>query len=190
MKLAQTYLLEVAEMARKMPVADIMAAVEMLDQARQNGNTIYLVGNGGSGATASHFANDIVKNTIQEGKRPIKCVALTDNMPLIMAIANDWDYSRIFVEQLKPLAQPGDVLIGYSGSGNSPNVIKAMEWAKENGVKVIALGGRDGGKMKALADVSVIAPTDSMAQIEDSHLIVNHILYLALLGLETRPPMM
>ncbi len=111
-------------------------------------------------------------------------------MPLIMAIANDWDYSRIFVEQLKPLAQPGDVLIGYSGSGNSPNVLKAMAWAKENGVKVIAVGGRDGGKMKALADVSIISPTDSMAQIEDSHMIVNHLLYLAMLGQETRPPMM
>lgn len=189
MKLFRTYLAETIEIMRKMPVADIDAVVQVLNRARENGNTIFLIGNGGSGATASHFANDIIKNTVQEGKNPVRCVALTDNMPIIMAIANDWDYSRIFVEQLKPLAKPGDVLMGYSGSGNSANVIKAMEWARDNGVTVVALGGRDGGKMKALADISVIAPTDSMAQIEDAHMIINHMLFLAMMG-DTRPPMM
>lgn len=189
MKLINTYLAEVVEMLQRMPVEDIQAAVDLIADARQNGNTLFLIGNGGSGATASHFANDIIKNTIEEGKSGVKCIPLTDNMPIIMAIANDWDYTRIFVEQLKPLAQPGDILIGYSGSGNSPNVIKAMEWAKDNGVRVIALGGRDGGKMKPLADVSIVAPTDSMAQIEDAHTIINHMLYLALMG-DTRPPMM
>jgi len=185
-KLINTYLAETIEIIRKMPVAEIDAVVQILNRARENGNTIFLVGNGGSGATASHFANDIIKNTMQDGKPPVKCVPLTDNMPIIMAIANDWDYNRIFVEQLKPLAQPGDVLIGFSGSGNSPNVLKAMAWAKENGVTVVALGGRDGGKMKALADVSVIVPTDSMAQIEDGHLIITHMLYLSMMG-DTRP---
>ncbi len=189
MKLIKTYLAEVIAMMQEMPVEDIDRVVQILSKARANGNTIFLVGNGGSGATASHFANDIIKNTLQEGKPPVKCIALTDNMPIIMAIANDWDYSRIFVEQLKPLAQPGDVLIGFSGSGNSANVIKAMEWAKENGVTVVALGGRDGGKMKALAEVSVIVPTTSMAQIEDAHLIITHMLYLSMMG-DTRPPMM
>ncbi len=189
MKLIDTYLAETIEIMQKMPVADIDAAVQILNTARENGNTIFLIGNGGSGATASHFANDIIKNTIQEGKPRVKCIALTDNMPIIMAIANDWDYSRIFVEQLKPLAKPGDVLIGFSGSGNSANVIKAMEWARENGVTVVALGGRDGGKMKTLADVSIIAPTDSMAQIEDAHLIITHMLYLSMMG-DTRPAMM
>ncbi len=189
MKLIKTYLAETAAMMQNMPIDDIQAAVDVVADARAKGNTLYLIGNGGSGATASHFANDIIKNTIQDGKPRVKCVALTDNMPIIMAIANDWDYSRIFVEQLKPLAKAGDVLIGFSGSGNSPNVLKAMAWAKENGVTVIALGGRDGGKMKDLADVSIIAPTDSMAQLEDAHLIITHMLYLSLMG-DVRPPMM
>ncbi len=189
MKLIETYLAEIIEVMQKMPVEDVDAVVQVLNRARANGNTLFLVGNGGSGATASHFANDIIKNTLQEGKKPVRCVALTDNMPIIMAIANDLDYSRIFVEQLKPLAQPGDVLIGFSGSGNSANVIQAMVWARENGITVVALGGRDGGKMKALADVSIIAPTNSMAQIEDAHLIITHMLYLSMMG-DTRPPMM
>lgn len=189
MKLIKTYLEETIDILKNIPVADIQVVVDVLEQARLAGNTIFLIGNGGSGATASHFANDIVKNTGQKGKPQVKCVALTDNMPIIMAIANDWDYSRIFVEQLKPLAQPGDVLIGFSGSGNSPNLVKAMEWASENGVAVIVLGGRDGGKMKALADVSVIVPTDSMAQIEDAHMLITHMIYLSLMG-DTRSPLM
>jgi D-sedoheptulose 7-phosphate isomerase len=90
---------------------------------------------------------------------------------------------------LRPLAQPGDVLIGFSGSGNSANIVKAMEWAKENNVSTIALGGRDGGKMKLLADVSIIAPTDSMAQLEDVHLMVTHMLFLSMMG-DTRPALM
>jgi D-sedoheptulose 7-phosphate isomerase len=188
-KLIKTYLQEMTDILQKMPVEAIDKAVDILNEARERGKTIYLIGNGGSGATASHFANDIVKNTMQAGRPSVKCVALTDNMPIIMAIANDMDYSLIFVEQLKPLAQPGDVLIGFSGSGNSPNVVKAMAWAKEHDLTVIALGGRDGGKMKAIADVNIIAPTDSMAQLEDVHLIVTHMLYLSMMG-ETRSLLM
>ena len=189
MKLIKSYLQEMVDILQRMPVEEIDKAVSILNEVRENGKTIYLVGNGGSGATASHFANDIVKNTIQEGRPRVKCVALTDNMPIIMAIANDMDYSLIFIEQLRPLAQPGDVLIGFSGSGNSPNVIKAMEWAKENGMATIALGGRDGGKIKLMADVSIIAPTDSMAQLEDVHLMVTHMLFLSMMG-DTRPALM
>ncbi|OQY42822.1 MAG: hypothetical protein B6242_15730 [Anaerolineaceae bacterium 4572_78] len=189
MSLVETYLQETIRHLQNYPIEDFNKVVAILKEARANGNKIFLIGNGGSGSTASHFANDIIKNTIQEGQPRVRCIALTDNMPIIMAIANDWDYSRIFVEQLIPLAKPNDVLIGFSGSGDSANIIKAMEWAKENQVKVIALGGRDGGKMKSIADVSVIMSTNSMAQIEDAHLITNHMLFLSMIC-DTRPPLM
>lgn len=176
-----TYLQEMTRIIEQLPQATIAQIIDTLAQARDQGRTIFLIGNGGSGATASHMANDMIKNTIQPGKPRLKVIALTDNMPIILAIANDWDFSRIFVEQLIPLAQAGDVLLGLSGSGNSPNVIKAMAWARENGLKTIGLGGRDGGQLKNLAELSLIAPTDSMAQIEDIHMILSHIFYLGLL---------
>jgi D-sedoheptulose 7-phosphate isomerase len=169
------------QIIERLPHETIQAIIDALAEARGQGQTIFLMGNGGSGSTASHMANDLIKNTIQPDKPRLKVIALTDNMPIILAIANDWDYSRIFVEQLIPLAQPGDVLFGLSGSGNSPNVLKAMDWARENGLKTIGLTGRDGGQLKDKAELVLIAPTDSMAQIEDIHLILNHIIYLGLL---------
>jgi D-sedoheptulose 7-phosphate isomerase len=169
------------QIIERLPQEKIKAIIDLMAEARDQGRTIFLMGNGGSGSTASHIANDLVKNTIQPGKPRLKVIALTDNMPIILAIANDWDYSRIFVEQLMPLAQPGDLLLGLSGSGNSPNILKAMDWARENGLKTIGLTGRDGGQLKDKAELVLIAPTDSMAQIEDIHLIVSHILYLGLL---------
>jgi D-sedoheptulose 7-phosphate isomerase len=169
------------QIIERLPQATIQAIIDALAEARDQERTIFLMGNGGSGSTASHMANDLIKNTIQPDKPRLKVIALTDNMPIILAIANDWDYSRIFVEQLIPLAQPGDVLIGLSGSGNSPNVLEAMDWARQNGLKTIGLTGRDGGQLKDKAELVLIAPTDSMAQIEDIHLILNHIIYLGLL---------
>ncbi len=183
-----SYLNQTITYLQKMPAQDIEAVVDVLKQARSKGNTVFVIGNGGSASTASHCACDLSKNTIQSGLPRIKCVALTDSLPTITAYANDFDYSSIFVEQLKNLAQSSDALIGFSGSGNSPNVVKAMEWAKENGLTVIAIGGRDGGKMKNLADISIIAPTDVMAQIEDAHLTIKHIIAVSLVG-ELRPPL-
>jgi len=181
MTLVSTYLQEMTQIINQLPQDTIEAIIDVMAEAQTNGKKIFLIGNGGSGATASHMANDFVKNTIQPDKPRLKVIALTDNMPIILAIANDWDYSRIFVEQLIPLAEPGDVLMGLSGSGNSPNVIKAMEWAIANGLKTIGLGGRDGGKLKEIAELTLIAPTDSMAQIEDVHMMLGHIFYLGLL---------
>ena len=181
MNVVSTYLQEMIQIIQQLPMGQVEAIIDQLAEARDQDHKIFLIGNGGSGATASHMANDLVKNTIQPGKPRLKVIALTDNMPIIMAIANDWDYSRIFVEQLMPLAEPGDVLLGLSGSGNSPNVLKAMDWARENGLRTIGLTGRDGGQLKDKAELVLIAPTDSMAQIEDVHLILSHIFYLGLL---------
>lgn len=181
MTLVSTYLQEMTQIIGQLPHHTIEAIIEVMAEARAQQRTIFLMGNGGSGATASHMANDFIKNTIQPDKPRLKVIALTDNMPIIMAIANDWDYSRIFVEQLMPLGQPGDVVIGLSGSGNSPNVLKAMDWARANGLKTIGLGGRDGGQLKDKVDLALIVPTQSMAQIEDIHMILGHILYLGLM---------
>ena len=181
MNLIANYLQEITQIVEQLPHDQIQTIIDTLAEARDNQRTIFLMGNGGSGSTASHMANDLIKNTIQPNKPRLKVIALTDNMPIILAIANDWDYSRIFVEQLIPLAQPGDVLLGFSGSGNSPNIIKAIDWASENGLKTIGLTGRDGGQLKDKAELALIVPTQSMAQIEDIHLILNHIFYLALL---------
>ena len=181
MTVVSTYLQEMVQIVNRVPQDQVEAIIDVLAEARDRGRKIFLIGNGGSGATASHMANDLVKNTIQPGKPRLKVIALTDNMPIILAIANDWDYSRIFVEQLMPLAEPGDVLLGLSGSGNSPNILKAMDWARENGLKTVGLTGRDGGQLKDKAELVLIAPTDSMAQIEDVHMILSHILYLGLL---------
>ncbi|RME79730.1 MAG: SIS domain-containing protein [Chloroflexi bacterium] len=181
MNVISTYLQEVTQVIQQLPQDTIEAIIDAFAQARDEGRTIFLMGNGGSGSTASHMANDLIKNTIQPGKPRLRVIALTDNMPIILAIANDWDYSRIFVEQLIPLARPGDLLVGLSGSGNSPNVLKAMDWARENGLRTIGLTGRDGGQLKDKADLSLIVPTQSMAQIEDVHLMLGHIIYLGLL---------
>ncbi len=179
--IVSTYLQEMTQILDQLPQDQVQAIIDLLAETRDRGHKIFLMGNGGSGATASHMANDLVKNTIQPGKPRLKVIALTDNMPIILAIANDWDYSRIFVEQLMPLAEPGDVLLGLSGSGNSPNVLKAMDWARENGLKTVGLTGRDGGQLKDKAELALIVPTDSMAQIEDVHMILSHIFYLGLL---------
>jgi D-sedoheptulose 7-phosphate isomerase len=180
MGVVDNYIQEITDVIKSLPQETIESIINVLAQARDERKQIFLIGNGGSGANASHMANDLIKNTIQEGKPRLKVIPLTDNMPIIMAIANDWDYSRIFIEQLMPLAQPGDVLMGLSGSGNSPNVLKAIDWARTNGLRTVGLTGRDGGQLKDKAELVLIVPTDSMAQIEDVHLILGHIFYQGL----------
>jgi len=161
-------------------VAEIERALALLLQAYQHGRRIYFLGNGGSAATASHAANDFCKLTISPGKPRVKALALTDNVPLITAWANDAAYSDIFMEQLENLLEPGDVVVAISGSGNSPNVLKAVEFARARGAATIGWTGFQGGRLKDLVDVAIVVPSDSMAQIEDVHLTLNHALAEAL----------
>lgn len=149
---------------------------DALEGARREGGTVYVMGNGGSGAAASHFANDLNKYTITDGEPRFRCVALTDNMPVILAIANDQDYDDIFVEQLRNHADPEDVLIGISGSGDSENCIRAIQYAKELGMSVVTWTGFGGGRMAELADLPVVIPSDSMVRCEDAHVIIHHCL--------------
>lgn len=150
--------------------------VPLLVRARAAHRTVFFLGNGGSASTASHFVTDISKVATRGDGRPIRCVGLTDNVPGMTAIANDRDYSRIFADQLKTLAEPGDVAVAISGSGNSPNVLEAVRAARSLGVTTIGLTGIGGGKLKDLVDVALVVPSNSMQHVEDVHVIVLHLL--------------
>jgi D-sedoheptulose 7-phosphate isomerase len=147
---------------------------EKIMQAQKNKKTVYLIGNGGSSATPSHSAGDWTKEL------KIKTICLTDNTPSVTAFANDTDYSNIFKGQLETFLSEGDIVIGYSGSGNSPNVINALTYAKSKGNLTVGITGnykgKAGGKLANLADLVIVADTDSMERIEDVHLIINHII--------------
>lgn len=159
-----------------MPTGSISEATNTLDDARRKRRTVFLVGNGGSAATASHFANDLSKATRREGAPHMRVVALTDNVPLITAWANDVRYEDVFARQLDGLIAPDDVLVVFSGSGNSPNVIEAVHVARAAGARVVGLTGRDGGALAPLSDVAIVVPLWDMTKIEDAHLIIAHLI--------------
>jgi D-sedoheptulose 7-phosphate isomerase len=151
-------------------------AIEILRKARDGDKHIFVCGNGGSASTASHFVCDMVKGASFERDSKFRIMALTDSMATITAYSNDVGYDCIFAEQLKNFAQPGDVFMAISGSGNSPNVVKAMDYARSAGCETIALTGRDGGKLGPLAKVQIRVVEPHMGRIEDGHLIVCHML--------------
>ena len=134
------------------------------------------MGNGGSAATASHFALDLAKNTIVPGAPRLKAISLTDHVPLITAWSNDTAYKHIFAEQLANMIEPGDVVIGISASGNSQNVINALQLAKESHAATIGLLGAKGGRIKDIVDVYILAPGHNIEQEEDAHLILAHVI--------------
>jgi len=134
------------------------------------------MGNGGSASTASHFACDLGKGTICEGKPRFRVVSLNDNMPLITALSNDFGYERVFIEQLMNLVSPDDLVISITGSGNSPNILKAVEYAKKQGAKTIGLIGFGGGKLQEIVDEHITVSNTNYGQVEDIHLILAHAL--------------
>lgn len=158
----------------------------ILLRARDEGRTIFIIGNGGSAATASHMANDLNKGAAVPGQGRFRALALTDNVPLITAWANDTQYEQIFVEQMANFLTPGDVLVAISGSGNSPNVIAAVEWAGRAGAVTIGFTGGTGGQLRGLVDCCVIVPSSRMEQIEDMHLVLSHALCVSLRNRITR----
>ena len=154
---------------------DILQAIaDKLIELKENGHTVYLIGNGGSSATPSHSAGDWTKEL------RIKTICLTDNTPSVTAFANDTEYANIFKGQLETFLEKGDIVIGYSGSGNSPNVTNAIDYAKSRGNFTIGISGdynnNRGGKLVQMTELSVVANTSSMERIEDIHLIINHII--------------
>ena len=155
-------------------IEPIKNIIQKLLDARDNNKKIYIMGNGGSGSTASHFCSDLIKTAIIENKNRFQVSSLTDNMPIISSWANDVSYDKIFVEQLKNSLTKSEILIGFSGSGNSKNIINAYEYAKQTGATCIGFTGNDGGKMKECCDICLQIPSDDMLTIESQHLVVCH----------------
>ncbi|MEO7652846.1 MAG: SIS domain-containing protein [Bryobacteraceae bacterium] len=151
-------------------------AIRLFEEARASGRRIFVCGNGGSASTASHFSCDMVKGASYNRPVRFRIMALTDQMPTISAYANDVSYDAVFVEQLKNFAEPGDLFMGISGSGNSPNVLRAIEYAASIGCRTIALTGRDGGKLGPLAELNIQVGAPHMGRIEDAHMIVCHMI--------------
>lgn len=157
-----------------LPREALLQIIAQIEAAARDGHMIFLCGNGGSAATASHFACDLSKGARRPGAPMIRAIALTDNVPLLTAWANDTEYRHVFAEQLRPLVRPGDLVIAISGSGNSPNVLEAVRVAREAGAFTIGLTGFQGGKLRELVDLCLIVPSACMEQIEDVHLILQH----------------
>ena len=178
--MVERYLGEMERALRALSRDDVRRVVGALFDAWRWGKVTWIVGNGGSAATASHMMNDLCKCTLVEGQPRFRALALTDNVPLMTAVANDVDYAEIFVEPLRTHLAKGDVLIALSGSGNSPNVLRAVAYAKEVGALAIGLCGRPGGQLAKAADLRVIVPADRIGQQEDGHLILGHAISLAL----------
>jgi len=157
-----------------------------IKDARNNNNRIFVMGNGGSSSTASHFVSDLLKTSlIKEANRP-KAISLTDNIPVLMAWANDTEFENVFSNQLENFLEKDDIVIGISGSGNSENVVKAIEFANKKEAKTICLLGRDGGKLAKISQTNLIIPNDDMLTIETMHLLVCH-LFTSLLRSEGNP---
>ena len=172
----------------QLDVSMINAVVNELDAARRRDATIYIMGNGGSASTASHFVNDFCKGISEHLEQKFRFICLNDNIATIMAIANDISYDAVFEFQLRGKVRKDDVVIGISASGNSMNVLRAIELAKSVGTKTIGLMGFDGGKLKQLSDLSFHVPVMSMQVTEDMHMVFDHlmmaVLYKTLCGIE------
>ena len=151
-------------------------AADVLAKARADGRTVFFFGNGGSASTSSHMAQDLEKLTIAEGRPRFRTFSLPDRTPLILAWANDTSYEQVFVEQIKSHGSRGDVAIGISGSGNSPNVLRALEEARRRGMTTVGFIGMGGGKMQPLCDIPIVVPSNNMQHIEDLHHVMLHLL--------------
>lgn len=173
---AQGYLDYLKELFDKLDPDAIAGFIEILLQARERQARIYFIGNGGSAATASHFANDIAIGT-RSWTRPFRAISLTDNVAVLTAIGNDYGYAEIFVSQLKALMEPNDVVVAISASGNSPNIVEAVKYANEQGAVTVGLSGFDGGELKQIAKHCVHVPTNrgEYGPVEDIHLILDHL---------------
>jgi D-sedoheptulose 7-phosphate isomerase len=157
-----------------------------IKDAQTNGNRIFIMGNGGSSSTSSHFVSDLLKTSLTVEAKRLKAISLTDNIPVLMAWANDTSFENIFSSQLENFLEKDDLVIGISGSGNSENVIKAIEFANEKEAKTICLLGRDGGRLENISQSSLIIPNNDMLTIETMHVLVCHLL-TALLRSEGKP---
>lgn len=176
----ENYFERLADTIKNLNIEEITEAVEIIKEAYEREATIYIFGNGGSSATASHFVGDFNKGISEGREKKFNLVCLSDNTPIITAIANDICYEDIFYFQLKNKLKKDDLILAISGSGNSKNVIKAVKYAKEIGTKVVGITGYSGGKLRELADYHMHVNIDDMQITEDIHMSFDHMMYRVL----------
>ena len=185
-QLADEYIKAEIEVLKNLDRKSIAKALDKLTEALNLERTVYIFGNGGSSATASHFENDFNKGVSETLDKKFRFRCLNDNMATIMAVANDIGFEEVFRYQLKNKVRKDDIIMAISGSGNSRNVLNAVDYAKEQGAFIIALTGYDGGKLRSLADINLHAPVNSMQITEDIHMMYDHlmmsVLYKTLCG--------
>jgi D-sedoheptulose 7-phosphate isomerase len=183
----QSYKTEVLKAIETIDLEKVAQAIETLRRAREKGRSIFVCGNGGSASTASHFVCDMVKGA-SYGRQPrFRILALTDSLPTLTAYSNDVGYECVFAEQLKNFAAPEDVVLAISGSGNSPNVLRAVEYGNSIGCRTIALTGRNGGELGRLAQLNLQVSHPHMGRIEDAHLIALHMICYFFMDEEGQP---
>ena len=176
MSFPQLYKDELLKAIASIDLEKVQQTIEILTRARDEGRRIFVCGNGGSASTASHFATDLVKGASFGRPARFRIMALTDSLPTITAYSNDVGYECVFVEQLKNFAEPGDIVIAISSSGNSPNVLRAVEYGNATGCQTIALSGRDGGRLGPLAQLNIQIAHGHTGRIEDLHMVVLHMI--------------
>ena len=182
--IAASHLLTLQSVLSRVDRESLFRAHHRLCAVRDAGRTVYVAGNGGSAATASHWANDLGKAAKRSGRQPIRVLSLTDSTSWFTALANDDGYDSVFAGQLENFAQTGDLLVAISASGNSPNLLRAIEIARAKGVFTLGLLGFDGGRMKTMVDDVVWVPTEAGAYevAEDAHMVICHILTRSLVA--------
>jgi len=182
------YLDGVASVVRRVDAEAVRRVVELCFDAYRDRGTVFLFGNGGGAATSAHLACDLTKGTAADGRRRLKALSLSTNVPVITAWANDTDYTNTFGEQLVTLADERDVAAAFSGSGMSPNIINALKVMRELGGKTVLFSGGDGGVAKQYADIAVLVPSSHMQIIEDVHMVLGHVIFTLLRDRLAREP--
>jgi len=176
MSFPEQYKAELFKAIETVDLEKVGKAIEVLSRARDEGRQIFVCGNGGSASNASHFVCDMVKGASFNRSPRFRIMALTDSLPTITAYSNDVSYESIFVEQLKNFARAGDVVMAFSGSGNSPNVLRAIEYANSIGCRTIAFSGRNGGQLGPMAELNIQVSHPHMGRIEDVHMMAMHMI--------------
>jgi D-sedoheptulose 7-phosphate isomerase len=172
---ARRYLETLTRVLAALDVEPIARVLALLEEAHRRSSRVFLVGNGGSAATASHLANDLLWGVAQGGHRGMRAISLGDGVPTLTAIANDTGYEHAFAKQLEVFGESGDLLIAISGSGNSPNVVRCVEVARRLGLHTIGFLGKGGGTVAPMVDVAVVVPSDDYGPIEDVHMVLDHL---------------
>jgi D-sedoheptulose 7-phosphate isomerase len=188
MTFPEQYRAELLGAIDRIDLRKVNQAIEWFRHARETQKQIFVCGNGGSASTASHFVCDMVKGASFGRPERFRIMALTDSLPTITAYSNDVAYDCIFAEQLKNFARPDDLVMAISGSGNSPNVVQAVEYANSIGCKTLALTGRDGGKLGRLAQLNLQVEVPHMGRIEDAHMIICHMIGYSFMDADIRAP--